>query len=85
MSVEDKTYNGWANRETWSVGLWGFNDDESGPITEEWFCELVNGPTEGILGEIFNSFVSSVDWEELKEHWEADHPAEEEEEEEEEV
>lgn len=73
---EDKTYNGWANRETWLVGLWGFNEDEQNPITEESFCEMVDGPTEGILGDIFNSFVSAVDWVELKEHWEADHEAE---------
>ena len=29
MMTEEKTYNGWANYETWNVVLWLFNGDES--------------------------------------------------------
>lgn len=30
MTLEDKTYNGWTNKETWAVALWIDNDGYAG-------------------------------------------------------
>ena len=73
----DKTYNGWTNRATWLVSVWG-NPESLDDVRmlrdmlEEQYDELPNG----ILKDMLD--LSEINWEELESHF-----SEEEEEEEE--
>ncbi len=44
---EDRTYNGWSNRETWLVKLWLDNDEGDYSYWREAAEEIVNGSKEG--------------------------------------
>ena len=64
----DKTYNGWTNRATWLVNVWG-NPESLGDVRllramlEEQYDELPNG----ILKDMLD--LSEINWEELESHF----------------
>lgn len=41
--MSDDKYNGWTNRETWLVGLWGYIDDVLVPCARESGMPSVDG------------------------------------------
>ena len=64
----DKTYNGWTNRATWLVSVWG-NPESLDDVRmlrdmlEEQYDELPNG----ILKDMLD--LSEINWEELESHF----------------
>jgi hypothetical protein len=75
-------YNGWANYETWNVGLWFMDDmvsvasDNGKPIDADWCQDFVNeymgneyhSIHTGFIGDVMNAFIRSVDWREIASH-----------------
>lgn len=78
----DKKYNGWTNWETWVVNLW-FGDSLQSYIEEDRIEDpdsLKNYVQEfatyadkvelaGFLSDVFNGFMSEVNWMELLNHY----------------
>lgn len=75
--MNDTTYNGWFNYETWLVNLWLTNDApgvEPGTsaedfkfLVEDMIEDQIGVPT-GLLYDLLKSAVDSVDWHELEGH-----------------
>jgi len=75
-------YNGWANYETWNVGLWFMDDmvsvasDNGKPIDADWCKEFIEEYLDnehsdfhvGFIGDVMQSFIRSVDWREIASH-----------------
>ena len=77
-------YNGWANYETWNVGLWFMDDmvsiasDNGEPVDADWCKEFVeeyldsthdySRMSTGFIGDVINGFIRSVDWHEIANH-----------------
>lgn len=75
-------YNGWANYETWNVGLWFMDDmvsvasDNGKAVDADWCQDFVNeymgneyrSIHTGFIGDVMNAFIRSVDWEEIASH-----------------
>ena len=83
--MADSKYNGWSNYETWQANLWLGDDDadymrESGDVTPEIVREYAEQALSddrdelpgGLIGDIVNAWLSTVDWRELAEHYQAD-------------
>ncbi len=69
--MERKDYNGWTNRETWLVNVWGNPESKEDVeslryMLEEQYDELPNG----ILKDMLD--MSQINWEELLSHFEED-------------
>ena len=67
-------YNGWTNRETWLVNLWGFldmfEDQKVDAITlEDAFHEIYGESLQfsGLLTDLFDGAIAAINWEELAE------------------
>jgi hypothetical protein len=67
--MNDRTYNGWTNRATWLVNVWGnpeSKDDVQSlrSMLEEQYDELPNGIIKDMLD------LSEINWDELEAHFE---------------
>ena len=72
-------YNGWTNKETWTVRNWFVDDmaeqaqDNKERVTADYCEEYVSEYLEnsvgkvfqGFIGDIVNSFIGTVDWREI--------------------
>ena len=60
----DRTYNGWSNRATWLVNVWG-NPETRADVESlrEMLTEQVDELPDGILKDMID--LSEIDWEEL--------------------
>ena len=82
MKKRELGYNGWANYETWTVGLWGFVDamaesaiDQGELQVDASWCQdyledLIgdDAPRDGILSDWVNASLGEVDFREIAEH-----------------
>lgn len=80
------TYNGWKTFETWQASLWLSEADTLGRLeadrwkrvdaedVESFVYELVEGYQEidGLMGDIFNSWISCVNFHEIADHYNQD-------------
>lgn len=60
----DRTYNGWSNRATWLVNVWG-NPETRADVEylRESLEDQLNELPDGILKDMID--LSEIDWEEL--------------------
>jgi hypothetical protein len=75
------SYNGWANYETWCVGLWLYdmareiaNNGESLWKRKEAFKDLIEdmnplANTCTMFTDLLNAAISEIDWLEIVEHY----------------
>ena len=75
------SYNGWTNHETWLVNVWlgdTLNDmqEEGQEISPDYIRDLVQEiandgaeKLQGFILDMLNSALSSVNWNELAEHY----------------
>lgn len=82
MKKRELGYNGWANYETWTVGLWGFVDamaesaiDQGELQVDASWCQDYledaidrDTPNDGILSDWVNASLGEVDFREVAEH-----------------
>ena len=75
-------YNGWTNRETWLVSLWGYIDlmtetakDGGHTADAEWCKEFFEQLTDesdpmsdGIVGDLYAGALARIDWYEVAQH-----------------
>ncbi len=74
--MADNTYNGWTNRATWLVNVWGNPESREDveslrSMLEEQYDEMPNG----ILKDMLD--LSDINWDELMEHFEEESEEEE--------
>jgi hypothetical protein len=81
--LEDASYNGWKNRETWLVGLWwsecpieeicADNEvmaiDELASQLEDYYHELEDTLRHGLQADLLSGAENAIDWHEIAEHW----------------
>ncbi len=76
------SYNGWANYETWNVGMW-YGDVFADMASEQKLCaddlesfvvemEMNKVPESSLAADIMNAFLRRVDWDEIADHHNAD-------------
>jgi len=83
--MNDNTYNGWTNHETWQAALWLNESDylgllqEGGVIEvtsemlEDELYELANGDwMQGLARDIYNGWISSVNLNEIADNFTQD-------------
>ena len=84
--MSNDTYNGWKTFETWQASLWLSEADTLGRLqadswkrvdaedVESFVNELVEGYQEidGLMGDIFNSWISCVNFHEIADHYNQD-------------
>ena len=82
MKKTELAYNGWANYETWSVGVHDFIEFlaetaiDNGDLQvdaswcEDYMYDLLEGdmPNDGLLRQLLNGAWSEIDWREIAEH-----------------
>lgn len=82
--MNDTTYNGWANYETWQAALWmseadyigdlldqGLSEVTAEQVKDDTFVMFLEEETErgGLLGDIVSAWVRQVDWQEIAENY----------------
>ena len=72
--MKDRTYNGWTNRATWLVNVWGNPESREDveslrTMLEEQYDEM----PDGILKDMLD--LSDINWDELLEHFEGEEEA----------
>ena len=73
----DNTYNGWTNRATWLVNVWG--NPESKEDVQSLRCmieEQYDAMENGIIKDMLD--LSEINWDELESHFEDEEATEEE-------
>ena len=75
--MSDTKYNGWTNRATWLVNVWGNPESKEDvqflrSMLEDQYDEMPNG----ILKDMLD--MSDINWEELESHFEEEEVTEEE-------
>ncbi len=79
--MKKKTYNGWANYETWRVNLELFDgdaeawrlDDVNPNMMREFAEELIEQSTDKGIGRDYAlAFLQNVDWQEIAEFYQAE-------------
>lgn len=83
--MTDNTYNGWTNFETWQAGFWLNEADFLGMLQEDGWKRLEAEDVEsfiwdmlsdradgGLLGDIVNAWISSVNFVELADNFNLD-------------
>lgn len=83
--MSDNTYNGWRTFETWQASLWLSEADTLGRLQadswkrvdaediESFVYELIEGQEiEGLMSDIFNSWISCVNFHEIADHYNDD-------------
>jgi hypothetical protein len=86
------SYNGWANYETWNVGMW-YGDVFTDMASEQKLCaddlesfvvemEMDKIPDSSLAADIMNAALCRVNWDELADHYNEDSDFEDEDEEE---
>jgi len=82
MKKRELGYNGWANYETWTIGLWGFVDAMANDAIDQgelqvdasWCQDYLedriedDAPRDGILSDWVNASLGEVDFREIAEH-----------------
>ena len=64
--MNDNTYNGWTNRETWLVNVWNdFNSASELEFYKEQLEEEVENMPSGMIKDMIN--LDKINWDELKE------------------
>ena len=67
--MTDPTYNGWTNRATWLVNVWGNPESrEDVQMLKEQLEEQYDEMPNGILKDMLD--FSEINWEELESHFE---------------
>jgi hypothetical protein len=67
--TNDTTYNGWTNRATWLVNVWGNPESrEDVESLREQLTEQVDALPDGILKDMVD--LSEINWDELCSHFE---------------
>jgi hypothetical protein len=63
------TYNGWTNRETWLVNVWGNPESRADVVSlREMLEDQYNDLPDGILKDMLD--LQAINWDELLEHFE---------------
>lgn len=67
--MTDRTYNGWTNRETWLVNVWG-NPESKQDVQDlrAMLEEQYDGLPDGILKDMVD--LQAINWDELESHFE---------------
>ena len=78
--VEQNKYNGWTNYETWLVNLWLNNEEESerelrhisrmsksAEKLREWVQDMVCEDGGSLKGDLINTALNAVNWQEIVE------------------
>lgn len=84
MSIQKKrnlSYNGWANYETWTIGVWDYIevlaqdafDQGEKEVTYSWCADMIYDMLDldrydGIVGDWVSAMHGEVDWREIAEH-----------------
>ena len=82
MKKRELSYNGWANYETWLVGVWEYvevfvddyfdagesPDSVDASDLKDKFMDMVDVPSSGIIADMVNGALSEIEWREIAEH-----------------
>tara|TARA_R110000772_G_scaffold7665_1_gene25835 strand:+ start:673 stop:909 length:237 start_codon:yes stop_codon:yes gene_type:complete len=76
--MNDKTYNGWTNFETWQAALWLDDagsiegDDLYKDFLEDYLFFMAGRPETGLAADIFSAWLREVNLTEILEHYAED-------------
>lgn len=66
--MSDNRFNGWTNRETWLVNVWGNPESRADvEMLREMLEEQYDSMPDGILKDMLD--LDAIDWDELLEHF----------------
>lgn len=76
LVMVDNKYNGWTNYETWLVNLWfdtsfevNISAEEIREMIRDYICEFSTDASNGFISDMFNCFLSEVNYHEIAEHY----------------